>query len=279
MFNVIVKKSKKESGLRRFKPKKLQVKRVDLPHHEYFNIAMLPKRPTNRNYRQLSQFLSDRNSGVLVQDGLYIPDWVEIKKIETKSFARETTLNSVKKFLSIVKPPVREMSLTYYDPNGTGRDRLHEFYDYFSVVRVITNRENYYNAEVFNAMDSYGLSLFVTDEVSQAFDSSVAICVDSPESPLSFSADTLTFAGDGRNIYTSLLLLCEHIRISDGVRELLPEGVDDMRFLGALYEHAGYKELGDSACATLRYRNLVYDYFAAADKFTIDRGKFIIYNK
>lgn len=271
MFSVIEKKKREKNFFKRLLPAHSSLERVDLGNAEYFLRVSVSASRGRVRWDEVRALLGKGVGRVLCADGLVLPENSGLKPLNPRAFSRALTVNSAVKFIEATAVNSRECSLTYYDPSAAGRDLLKKFYDLCSVIKVVTDRPNYYEAEVFRAMQDKGLAIMVSTDLSSAFDSVFAVCPEPPDKPVSFCANTAVIASCEKNLFTSKLFLAQTMRIPPSVRSIMPQGVSSKDFLGALYEYAGCDYLGDSVSPTLKYRNLYLNYFEAADKFTIDR--------
>ena len=165
-----------------------------------------------------------------------------IRLFEPEIFAQRVLFNSAVTTLSKMQLDPHSVELCFVDENAAVTDIVYKLKDYACRLKVITNCTGVYEQIGKKMLQDFGLSLVIGNRVdASVLTSTVLICSDPLPVPLTYGG--ILFTNKKRRLMNAAVLCGKDLEIPKKYRDLMPEGVDEMTFAGALYELCCVKEL------------------------------------
>ena len=172
-------------------------------------------------------------------------------EFESKEFYSLLLFNSALEYIKSLSLPPSKSSLAVFDPAGIYHGHIFKAVSLFSKIQIYTGKPNLYRQTQRELMESFGMSLTVSDRFTSDVPSCTAV-ISPCEVPFSSFYCGLLFTNATEQP------LCSHCIRGDGIAlpgeyELLrPKGIASLHFAAALYEKAGVKTLGEMTFKKMR---------------------------
>ncbi len=196
---------------------------------------------------------------------LVLPKWItppdgnRIKAFKSIDLPRRITVNSIIKLLSMRKNIMNEIAVIDYMGGCAGL--LEKLPEYSAGILIVTAKPERYESVKRSAMNTYGVTLRITDDISKAFDCPLVMIPSPMWSAVAFSRLSVIIAADSRNIYSSNVYLANGINLEQRYLDLLPEGVSPLYFASALYEISGVKSIKYCFSPVFSKNNHIFTYY------------------
>lgn len=202
-------------------------------------------------WNSISEFCGKLRTKAITQNGLEPEPDSGIKLFAPTVFPQRVLFNSAVTTLSKMQLDPHDVEICFVDENASVTDLVYKLKDYACRLKVITNCPWIYEQLGKQLLNDYGLSLMIGNRVDDSvLRSTVLICADPLTVPLTYGGILIT--NKKRRLMNAAVLCGNKIEIPQKYRDLMPDGVDEMTFAGALYELCCVKELENT-----EYRNLL----------------------
>lgn len=186
----------------------------------------------------------------VLQNGLEPDPDSGIRPFTPKVFPLRVLFNSAVTTLSRMQLDPHEVEICFVDENANVTDMAYRLKDYACRLRVITGCPGVYEPIGQRLLSDYGLSLVIGSRVDDSvLRSTVLICADPLAVPLTYGGILMT--NKKRRLMNAAVLCGKELTIPEKYRKLMPDGVDEMTFAGALYELCCVQELENTEYKSL----------------------------
>ena len=183
-----------------------------------------------------------------------------LRRFHSDRFLRLLCMNSFFKLLSLLPRHRLLQECAVIDIPAGAVGAVKALPRYCRTIKIITANEEKYTPFVRYCLEEYGTAVCLSEHISKAFDAPVVLCAQRMEIPTAFSRNSLVFAPQAQNLYTSNLLVPEGANIPTRYLSLLPKGIAPLTFAAALYEVSGLSELSDCVCPAFRMQERILSY-------------------
>lgn len=197
------------------------------------------------NWDEVSYFIGKHSKNVLMTRSFDFPEFSPVKRFEPKRFVNVLLLNTVEIILREMYLSGVRVRCIVNDSDGSCASGLSKIARFSAQTTVITKNEFRYFAEIKNIYSQFGAGITVTEKTVQADEKTFIIDLSGDfeytGTGYLFSADRqiIPFAVDG---FQYLKSLC-------------PQEINQIDFLGAVYEFNHDKSLEDAFCRSFLYND------------------------
>ncbi len=189
-------------------------------------------------------------SRIVAPRNLILPDESGLKRFVPVSMNPLLTFNTAKMIIEKSELPPDKFSITLTDRNGVFYSKIHELLPLSSQIRIVTTFPERYSAACTNALNEFGASLIIRPSYEENSKPDAVICADGAVT--SSMKNAAVFACK-RKTGGKMLFSGSGIELSPEHLKIIPEGIDEVDFAGAVTELCGYAG----------YRNSVFSEIAA----------------
>ncbi len=222
-----------------FFKEKIISERVNLPENEYFYRLKVPVYKGEIPEERLKKITEGLRDGLIFPKSFRnvggIKEWSPSYFKDILLF--NTAVSQIEK--SVFNPA--ETLITLIDKKGVLHTEISRLVPFSGELKVITDNVKAYERESEIIMREYGLSLFVSDKLSNIPERGIIISCRSDIIPVYFKG--LIITGEKRLFPFARVLSGEGIKKTGSYGRLCPEGIDMTDFLSALCEVCFAKEL------------------------------------
>ena len=214
--------------------------------------------------------LGDTAANLVTPVGFHTHTPVNLQTFRSERFDAKLCLNSFLKLLSFLPKKMLMQECAVIDIAGTLAGEIEALPRFCRTLKIITANEKKYAHFLSFCLEEYGSAVYVSDNISRAFDAPVVLFPKRAEIPTAFSRTSVVFAGARENIYTTHLITPEGVTLPDTYARLMPPGINPTAFAAALYEKSGVTSLARCVCPVFRENNRILGYKDAlrlVDKF------------
>lgn len=224
---------------RRFFPKKIRWRRVEVPRGKPFFIMTLTQHRGKLPWKAAAKAAGPLGKALLLPQGVVAGGGM--KAFSAEVFPELLLFNgAVKHLTSLDFDPVGQ-TVTLFDSRGIFARRVDSLVRLFSCVRVVTGCQEIYEKAAEKIMAKYGASLIVTDTPGELPGGSVVIS--SQRVPVTFSGTLYT--DSQTELLSGRVLRGGGITLPQEYDSLCPQGIDKVDFAAALYEKCGVEALAE----------------------------------
>ena len=229
-----------------FRKPKIKSQRINTPDGEAFFIVTAEKHLGRIPWKKLGSCLGILKKDIILKDGLPMPEGSDITAFSPDIFPRLLLINSAVSYIMKHSDSYKSKSLTIYDEKALYKSSIEKLLFCFSSIKIVTPEFAAYEKLSHKLMESYGLSLLVTD--TQSYDSDVIIS-HRQTAPLYFGGTV--FTNEGKPLMSGRVLTGKSIILPEEYENLNTCNIDPLLFASALYEKCGCLGLG-----TLKYNEM-----------------------
>ncbi len=229
----------------------IALSRVNIPSGEWFYKVTATEYRGQIPVEETVKKLKRLKGSVLFEVNFPCDESTEVLEFSPSEFTALLLFNSAADYIRQLKPEPLESSLSVFDPEGFYIDKLEAMVPLFSKIRVYTESTAVYDKIALQLMESYGISLAVSDSFSgKAPDSTVVICPG--EVPFGNFFKGLLFTNAEKIPPCGCCVRGHGIDLPGEYELIRPNGIGRMYFAAALYEKGGVKSLGSLSYKKLR---------------------------
>ena len=214
--------------------------------------------------------LGDTAASLITPVGFHTHTPLNLQTFHSERFEAKLCLNSFFKLLSLLPKKELLKECAVIDISGTLAGELKPLPRFCRTIKIITAGESKYNPFSQFCLEEYGSAVYISDNISRAFDAPLVLFPKRAEIPTAFSRTSVVFAGARENIYTTHLITPEGVTLPEMYARLMPPGINPTAFAAALYEKSGVTSLARTVCPAFRENNRILSYkdtLQLVDKF------------
>lgn len=201
-------------------------------------------------WNSISEVCGKLRTKAITQNGTEPDPESGIRLFQPEIFAQRVLFNSAVTTLSKMQLDPHSVELCFVDENAAVTDIVYKLKDFACRLKVITNCTGIYEQIAKQLLKNFGLSLVIGNRVDDSvLTSTVLICADPLPVPLTYGGILIT--NKKRRLMNAAVLCGKELALAQKIRDLMPEGVDEMTFAGALYELCCVKELENTEYKSL----------------------------
>lgn len=241
-------------------PPPIRVEKIEVPEGSPFLQVEVPVIRGKIYWSNVLANVGKAGKNLLLREDILPEKFAHLKRFESKNFHKILCVNSALKALSLIPPMRMPAEVAVIDLNGSCASHITPLPKYCRGIKIITARDGAYERFKAHAMEEYGCAVMTGDNISRAFESPVVIMPNGSQRAIAFSRNTLIFAPNPENIYSSKVLVPEGINLKSKYLNLVPKDIPPAYFAAALYEQSGVSELKNSLCCSFRQNNKLFSY-------------------
>ena len=194
-------------------------------------------------YRKLFPYMAGTKKVVLCDKDTDLSD-SGVKRFENNDFCLTMITSFLRNMFSGNEHIVSGIKSAYYDPMGEHPETAEQLLDIFPDLTVVTDMPKYYEVFADNLLNEKGLVLTVSNDPEQLAQRDIAVTSCAIDRTMPLPSRCLVFSPQKPLISTKYTVLWDYsVKVPYKYLALLPDGIEDMYFLSALYTLAGVRSL------------------------------------
>ena len=214
------------------------IKRIDVPEGRPFYYLEIYKEQCSGNYTEIYNLLGKSSQNIISCDNVNIFSGSRLKRFSSDEYKNILLLNSAKELIRS-NHASKFASLLFFDLKGEYSRFIEKIADSVKNISVATN--NFYRYENLKnkLFESYGISLIVTDGITDFSAYDYIISVENSKNRL--LNNCLTLVNREERLFS--IYKGSHISLEKQYSDLKPQGTDTLQFAAALCMESGVKAL------------------------------------
>ena len=180
---------------------------------------------------------------MLLPQGLAADENAQVRAFFPQKLPLRVLCNSALRRLQMMQREPLQQRLCIYDPQGVLADALEPFVPLVSQLRVVTDDLLAYGETAERIRRTYGLSLLLTPDDTDAAQSNLLLLDDAADVPLAFAG--VVFTNHPQPRMNAVMLMPEPLQLPPDFAALCPPGIDPLQFASAAYELCAADTLGE----------------------------------
>lgn len=205
------------------------------------------------NWHEVSSFIGNHGKNVLLPENTIIPEAAPVRRFCANKFKNILIFNTLELVLRELFFLGNRIKCVVNDPDGLYSAEIEKIVKYAARTTVVTNNEFRYFTQIRAIYSHYGAGITLTDSLDVTQDDTVII-------------DTTGELGKVRGVLFSPVGGMKPMIVDgfDHIKAYCPPYIDQLDFMGAIFEMNRNAGLGDAFCRSFVCENTKYTVYETA---------------
>lgn len=205
--------------------KNIRIEQKNIGEIEFLAITCYKK----INCKKIERKLKNRVDTIILSDKIDNVDFENISVYNNEKYLKTISIYTFKNIIKLSGIPSNKLTVCLVDKNGMFADFAYSLANNASVVRIVTERQEFYNDVIERIYDDFGMKPIISNEI---INSDLGLDLNGEEPRIWFNSPD-----------NFVLINKDCVKLGAGLKKYVPKGINQCDFAGVIHRYKDFKRL------------------------------------